>query len=109
MRLVEDGDFAPFGIRSGLLATNDSAPLVADGGGVPTSAITVSTVAPRSAGDQAQAAAVTIAESYTYEGQRTDIAGGRGPRVTVGRMSDGKYGIRVWSSTGVLSFDQTFS
>ena len=29
-------------------------------------------------------------------------------RVRIGRQTDGKYGIRVWNSSGVLSHDQTY-
>lgn len=39
-------------------------------------------------------------ESATYEGPRSDLAAGRGPRVRVGLLSDGTYGIERWSSAG---------
>lgn len=108
MALV-DGEFSPFGRRSGLLEQFSQPPVVAEGGGVPSSAVSSAIVAGASASSTQQTAALSIADSYTYEGTRTDIAGGRGPRTTVGKMSDGKYGIRIWDSTGVLRVDNTWA
>lgn len=30
-------------------------------------------------------------------------------RVRIGRQTDGKYGVRIWNSAGVLQIDQTYA
>lgn len=39
--------------------------------------------------------------AIVVEGPRSDLTGNRGPRVQMGLLTDGTYGIERWSSTGV--------
>jgi len=40
-------------------------------------------------------------------GQRQEWHDGTRTRVAIGKQTDGKYGLRVWDSAGVLTFDHT--
>lgn len=47
-------------------------------------------------------------QAITIRGPRTDLgANMTGTRVEVGLTASGRYGLRVYSSTGVLTYDQT--
>lgn len=39
-------------------------------------------------------------EFIVVEGARTDLAGGRGPRVRFGLLTDSNYGVERWTSAG---------
>lgn len=39
-------------------------------------------------------------ETHVFYGQRTDLPAGWGPRVRIGLLSDGSYGVERWTSSG---------
>lgn len=99
-------DWVPIGSRSGYYGTEAETPLALSAAAP---AISSAPAAPTASSSPTSPVSPTIADSYAYEGPRSDLPGGRGVRTRIGRQDDGKYGIRVWSSSGVLSFDQTYA
>lgn len=101
-------EWIPVGNRSGYFNSVASVPIVASTEAAPASTSASSQASAPSA-PSPSSQPVTIADSYAYEGPRFDLGAGRGVRVRIGRQDDGKYGIRIWSSSGVLSHDQTYA
>lgn len=99
MRVGEEY-WQPFAERSGLIAPMTVAPLAAAPPPPPPS----SPASARPVEDR-----IASIERSTAANDRILISDGTRTRVAIGRQDDGKYGLRVWSSTGALVYDYTSS
>lgn len=97
---IDEGGWEPFAGRSGLIAPMAVAPLATAPPPPPPSA-------PSSARQVEDR--VSSIERAVAANDRVLISDGTRTRVTIGRQDDGKYGLRVWSSTGTLVYDYTSS